>query len=786
MDIRVTMDWWLLGFILGAILSLFLPIVPVLFYVSLFLGIGFLLFSITRLRRFSGIFLAISWLLFHGYQYNNAIAINKLDPKEVYHQVSEVRGVVSSMIANNDGPLSFNFSVKKFNQHMLKQPLLVRLRWRHRQFSVQQGDVLSLSVKLKPAHGLANEAEFSYQTWLRQHTIIATGYVLNKQLSHKLLAKPSFRQRYYQQLSSVLVSQPMQGILLALSMGERSSLTHSQWQVLTATGTQHLVAISGLHLGLIASASFVLLSLASRLFPCQLLVRRLPVNTLQSVNIWLLIILLSVLCTLLYAALAGFAIPTIRALLMLALYWAARIAKVQFSLTRWLLLSVFFMLLVDPMMLISNSFWLSLIAVLCIVLIGWLYAAKLRNLSSWRRLLSMYLLIQLGLALLLLPLSALAFQRVAIIAMCANLIAVPWLSLVVLPFTMLGSLSVLLGLSSASMFYSLADRAMQLLWQYLVYLAHLPWASVALSQAQVVGISIVVPMILALAVLYKLYPQRLAVWGVLCGVSLVFTGWLGDREDGHNWQLYVFDVGNGSAMVLEKNHHVIIYDVGAKLSSGFNIADAVLIPFLRAHGTHTIDYLILSHDDNDHAGSAPILLDSMPVQQLVANFNIASIPEISAQPCLAAQSISWQGLTLSQLWPVIRRGANNDDSCVVRITDGQHSVLFTGDISKHAEQHIINSQQLVQADVLIVPHHGSKYSSSAAFIANVQPQWAIVSSGFYNQWHMPATATLLRYQQAGVIIHNTAEEGMIKVSFTQQQINVQGYRQNFWPYWFAN
>lgn len=342
-----TMDWWLFTFFTGAILSLFLPVTPALFYVAIFISLAVGLIFIKPLRTSSGFLFGCAWMLFQGVIYQNSFNINNLD-RNILHTTSHVvTGKVQNLVSEKNGFYRFNLKIEKLDYLPLKQPFTIRLRWEKPTFAINQDNRVQLKVKIKPAHGLANLGGFSYQTWLRQQKIIATGYVLKDKENVNLSAETSFRQQQFEHLKISLPEHPLSSLILALSLGERSQITTEQWQVLKATGTQHLVAISGLHLGLVASSSFIFMLLLIKFLPLSWLNKtRLPVYLAQY-NIRYIAVLISLLLALLYANLAGFAIPTVRALFMLSLYWLSRVLKLKFTVRRWLLLVLFFIVLLE-------------------------------------------------------------------------------------------------------------------------------------------------------------------------------------------------------------------------------------------------------------------------------------------------------------------------------------------------------------------------------------------------------------------------------------------------------
>jgi len=795
------MDWWLFTFLLGSILSLFLPIVPALFYLVIFIMIAIILIFNKSTRSSSGLMVGFSWLFFSALRYNNVWEDNQLD---VYHLASSVlllQGEVinipsvvpsvddhfrvkKSVSKGDDKRLKyrFNFKVTQIDNSQLKRPFVIRLRWDKSPNSVYQGQQWQLSVKIKPAHGFANLGGFSYQTWLRQKNIVATGYVLNNKENIKLLDELTIRQQLLIETQKHLPQELLSSLLLALSFGERSQISTQQWQILQATGTQHLIAISGLHLGLIASGSFFICLFLLKYIPVDFVIKRFRTQWLLTLNLRVWAMLISCFITFYYAYLAGFSLPTIRALVMLLLYWGARLLGVKFSLRRWLLIAIFMLVLMSPSSLFSASFWLSLYAVSIIFLVVWRFSKQLTNASPILTWMKSLLLIQVSLSLLMIPLVAVINYQVSLISLFANLVAVPVMSLTSIPLCLLAVLLLPLNELASYLLFELALKSITLLWQWFEILALHSWSIIEVSNVQITCI-VITFFITAFSLFLSLnwrYIMMLIISTLMMIVPIILS-----KEKNSNWQVTVMDVGQGLSVVIERNQRVIIYDTGASYPSGFNLVDAVVIPYLRHQGITTLDKVIISHSDNDHAGGLKKLKKLINIDEVIANDNKLD----GDRYCLQGESFEWQQLTFSMLSPETKRGEENDDSCVIRISDGKSSVLLTGDISSTVERVLLSNEKVstqLVADILVAPHHGSKTSSSIDFIKHVSPDVVIFSAGFLNRWKMPMNRVVKRYQDNQVKVFNTAENGMVQLDIDNNGIHVKSYRQDIFPYWFAN
>ncbi|TPH14030.1 DNA internalization-related competence protein ComEC/Rec2 [Litorilituus lipolyticus] len=885
------MDWWLFTFFLGAILSLFLPIVPALFQLILLLLIAIVFFYFKPLRSTSGLLFGAIVVLASAVSYFNQIKQSEFSSQVALASQNKhsliVQGRVANLQINQQSNIStsshsnraklnktrknkkarFNFSVTHLDEQVLNQPVLIRLSWDNPLFSVQQGQLLRLKVKLKPAHGLRNVGAFNYKRWLMSKQVAFTGYVSNKINKSKLIHVPvntlltsqaslqqhaqskrqktlnvnqivneelTIRQQLFDRYQSALVQltdekhHQFSSLLLALTFGERTTLTTEHWQVLQRSGIGHLIAISGLHVGLVAAASY---------FICLGILRSLvflPLN-IQKVNARYVAIVASLLCAIFYCFLAGFSIPTVRAIVMLSMYWVFRLLCLNVSAKRIILLTLFILIMLEPLNVLTVSFWLSLYAVMCLFIIAWRFKSFLMRGHYITRFLKGLIVVQLSLTFLLLPLTALFFQQISLVAIAANLIAIPWMSVISIPLALSSVLVLPFSELLAQGLMSLQLTTMAMLWSFIKMLVDNSWSVLTVSQYQLFTLVllylITVWLLLfphlfyrltcyahlvlnyALTVFSKL-KQASTLFGLSVFVLSSFQLSTGERSENHHdkstaykvssngensWQLIMQDVGQGLSLLLVKNERGILYDTGASYPSGFNMTDAVTMPTLKYRGVNTLDWLILSHSDNDHAGGFSKLHEQLNIKQLLTNSpHVVSaqnlITEIKKQPCVQGHDVMWQGLTIKPLWPskawLLAQQANqkqkNNDSCVLLISDGHNKLLLTGDISAKIEGKLLTLYPALKADVLVVPHHGSKTSSSNGFIRQVAPQLALISAGYLNRWSMPVPEILNKYRQLGINTVNTADVGAVEVTFTNGRIFYQSYRDNLRPFWFLN
>jgi competence protein ComEC len=805
-----TMDWWLLTFLFSAILSLFFPLVPELFYLSCLFVLAIVICFYKPLRLLCPLLLGFCWIMYSANQYQNIWHANGLDPFELATKRQKISGHVITLPRLKGIIYRFSFRIDKINDKRLKNSIIVRLRWDNPAQALAQGQYHQLIAKIKPAHGFANPGAFSYQTWLRQKHIAATGYVHNKATNRLIDSGQSVRQQLFSQYRRLLPEHALAPLLLALSFGERSDITATTWQVFQATGTQHLIAISGLHLGLIASMSFLCFLWLAKWVPLQLPMIKPAHNLLLHCNLRILVISLSLLASVCYAYLAGFSLPTVRALVMLLLYWLVRALGIKITVRRWLLLALVALVIMTPFSLFSASFWLSVYAVCVIFMVLWRFIGVLQRGKGLAKKIKSLVIIQLALTLCLLPMSALIYGQISIAALPANLLAVPLMSLITIPLCLLSVLSLGISEPVAQLLMTLALQSVEIVWWWLAFLARQDWALLMLSQGQTHALALLTALLALKVFLFTnvndkgLFYQtqtygrvlrqagrRLLILGktrltmllflfVVMGVLLVPIWRNISPLATKHWQVQVFDVGHGLAVLIKRGRHVILYDTGAAYPSGFNIAEAVILPYLQQQNITRIDKIIISHSDNDHAGGLPLLQQNLVIEQLISNQ-----PSLNGDArCLQGKRFIWQGLSFRMLWPQQPLGRKNDHSCVIQVTDGYHKLLLTGDISRKVEKKLLASD--IRSHVLIAPHHGSKGSSTLTFLQSVSPNYAIFSSGFLNQWSMPSLEVMQRYQQANIKTFTTANSGMVAIEFAGKQIVIKEYRRHMWPFWFAN
>lgn len=617
----------------------------------------------------------------------------------------------------------------------------VRLGWSDGP-PVRLGERWRFAVRLKAPRGFSNPGLFDYERWLFQQGHVATGYVRDREQVPSRLAGPSglsaWRQSVIDQVAASLDGAPLHGVIVALAAGERSAMTADEWEVFRATGTGHLVAISGLHVGLVAGLLFLL---ARRLSGRWNL--RWPAPRLAA------FVALTGAC--LYAALAGFSLPTQRALVMLVVAFLGPILGRGIAPTQGLSLALLAVLLIDPVAVLAPGFWLSFGAVAVILFL----AVGRDGHAAWWRWGRVHILVSVGLA----PLSLLWFAQTSLVAPLANLVAVPWVSLVVVPLTLLGV--VLAWVAEPVSEWALREAAAMLagMWPLLARLADLGWAS---WQPSLSGTGLFA---LALAFLLLAAPRGWpARWlAVPLLVSVLWPRVEPAPETGA-FELTVLDVGQGLSAFIRTANHTLLYDTGPSYRGGFDAGARIVLPYLRTRGVGTLDTLIVSHGDNDHRGGLEGVLAGVGTRRLLSG-EPDRVP--GASPCRDGESWVWDGVRFDILGPAaIGAASGNDASCVLRVGTRDDAVLLTADLEAGGEDHLLAGPAgALPVGVLQVPHHGSASSSQPAFVAASRPRIAIVTAGYRNAFGLPRADIIDRYRAVGATIRDTRSDGALTLAF---------------------
>ena len=733
-----------ISFLLGCILFFQLSSLPNLSWLWMGVPICVLLyFSKTRLLGF--LLLGCLWSMVQA----NLVISDRLLPDLEGNNIT-ITGVITGIPERNSQRIQFEFAPDQTSS--LQFPKTLQLNWyKPLPDKLMAGERWQLTIRLKQIHGMSNPGSFDYEGWLFQQRIGATGYVRPNSSNKRLSTAPFYsinalRQSLLDKLAIHLQDSPQLGVIQGLTTGIRENISQSQWQTLRRSGTNHLLAISGLHIGLAAAIGF---------FSARWLWSRRAKNLLLLPAIEAASIA-GFLVALFYAALAGFSIPTQRALIMVTTVMFATLIRRPASPASILALSLLLVLIWDPFAVLSAGFFLSFSAVAII-----LFSSQFRHPSPRWQWLKIHTLIAFGLT----PLLLLFFMQTSVIAPIANVIAVPFISLIVVPLLLLASLMLFFFEPIGSGLLQIADFLLDLFWPFLEYLAALPfaqWSTAELPFYYYVSVGI--------ATLLLLSPRGFpAKWLGLVGLTPLLLFNPERPEQGEFW-FTLLDVGQGLSAIVQTRDHTLVFDTGPKFSEQFNTGTAIVLPFLQRQGIKKIDTLMISHGDNDHIGGAKPLMQDMPID-IVLSSSQKQLPH--SLPCHAGQSWRWNQVDFNLLFPDKRdSGSENNLSCVLKISTTVGSVLLTGDIEKQAERLLVQRYgNNLESTILIAPHHGSKTSSSPIFIDTVKANIVLFPTGYRNRYHFPAKAITQRYSSRKIEQFNTATHGAIRFDINSKTIS---------------
>jgi competence protein ComEC len=641
-----------------------------------------------------------------------------------------LQGKVVGLPAAAEGVVRFELESPQSRRFRL--PERIRVAW-YGGPEVRSGERWRLAVKLKRPGGLANPHSFDYQAWLLAQRIGATGMVVDGQLLAP--ARSGWRDALRQRLLAV-DAQGREGELTALVLGDGSGLGTSDWQVLQDTGTVHLLVISGQHVGLLAGVMYALIAGLARWGVWPRFLPWLP---------WACGLAFS--AALGYGLLAGFEVPVRRACVMVAMVLLWRLRFRHLGMLWPLLVSLNVVLVFEPLASLQPGFWLSFIAVGILILI---FSGRLGAwswLQSWTR---AQWLIAIGLLPALLALNL----PVSLSAPLANLLAVPWVSFVVLPPALLGTLLLPVPLLGEGLLW-LAGGALEWLFGFLRWVAE--WLPAWVPSAMPIWIWVLSLLGAVLLLLPGGIPLRGLGWPLL--LLCVFPP-LKSVPHGQV-QVLQLDVGQGLAILLRTRQHTLLYDTGPRFGE-FDIGQRVVLPAIRKTGVRQLDLMLISHSDADHAGGAQAVYEGLPVTRVLGG-ELARLPEsLNTQLCANDERWEWDGVLFSTWrWEQAREG--NQASCVLMIDAGGERLLLTGDIDAEAESALIDSGLDIRADWLQAPHHGSRTSSSKRFLRAVAPGGILISRGRNNAFGHPHPLVMSRYRWMGIPAYDSAELGAINL-----------------------
>ncbi|EDZ99652.1 DNA internalization-related competence protein ComEC/Rec2 [Burkholderia sp. H160] len=726
----------------------------------------------------------------------------------------EVTGSIKGLPTRDGRGARFLFNVDTNDAQLAAFPRVIQLTWIARGAPappLEPGERWRLTVRLKRPHGNANFGVRDTEANLLARNVRATGYVSTPEHAQHLAGHASglavlvdrWRAALRARIDTVLADAPHRGIVVALAIGAQDEVSPADWQWLRGTGTSHLVAISGLHIGLVAALAGWLVAAVwrrsgwvGRNWPL-----RLPAQLVG--------VTLGAMFAALYAALAGFNVPAQRALWMATLVALAFVCGRQLARSTVLAWALGLVLLIDPWAVVSAGFWLSFCAVGAILfamsgrprgrdrqasrhdedgaaLAGWqaLRRASFQRLRALAERLRSAAHVQFAVTVALAPLTVYWFAQIPLAGPLANAFAIPWVSLLVTP-------TVLAGIALPAPLDAFAWRAAHTLLDGLVAGLQLllgpRWTLWWLPQPHAWALAAA-----TVGVLWCLAPRG---WPLRWAAPLTWLPLLLPSADGAlaqpagAFRLTALDVGQGASVLVQTAHHALLFDTGPGPEST-HAGERVVVPFLQAQGVTTLDTLMISHADSDHAGGAQAVLDAIEVRQLVAGLEPdhalwPKAKQLGAQtlPCVAGQSWQWDGVEFTVLWPDAGAltGKSNDHCCVLRvstlpaITAGEaatrvgadaprFAALLTADIEAPTERVLLaRDRNMLRAQVLMVPHHGSRTSSTEPFLDSIDPSIALFQVGYENRFHHPNDGVFARYVARHIELGRSDRDGAVRV-----------------------
>ena len=676
----------------------------------------------------------------------------------------EISGKVASLPDVDDEGTHFIFDVTESRAHL---PPRIRLSWYQTQVRPRAGESWRLIARLKRRSGSANPGSFDYEGYLFREGIGATGYVREDERNARLAAASRthrlvrVRAWIAGRIDLALGARPATAIIKGLSVGDTQSITAQQWRVFAATGTTHLMAISGMHIGMVAMLAAWFGGRAARLSRAQ-------AWGLAAMHGRVLAGATAAVC---YSMLAGLSVPTQRTLIMLCVWFATLWWRRQSSFGHAMGVALMAVLLLDPFAPLAVGAWLSFGAVAVILLAQHGRLRPARKIGSFTQ-------AQLAVTVGLTPLLLVAFGSLSLVSPLANAMAVPLFTIVLVPLVLVGSLAAACWPPAGAGILGIAAQLLDLLWPVLEWLATRSFAVWHFPQLPI-------PEVVALCcgALLLLLPGvwvMRAVATLLCLPALLYAPPLPPTGD---YDVTVLDVGQGLAVVVRTRTHVLIYDTGPAFQSGRDAGEQVVLPYLRYYGVRRIDTLVVSHGDLDHRGGMASLAKALPIRHMIGGPSVA-LPHGRGERCTRGQEWNWDGVRFIVLHPQgVTHEADNDSSCVVRVAGAGGSLLLSGDVESDGEGALLEAG-LPQTDIVVVPHHGSKSSSSVPFVRALEAKVAVFSAGYRNRWGFPRPDVVRRWSDGGARTFVTSDSGAIEISLRAGEApTIREYRREHRRYW---
>lgn len=730
------------AFLVGVCTVLVLPALPPAPTVIACTSAGVLLAALLR----SPVLFAVSVGALHCCHQAGARLGERLDPA-LEGRTLTFRGTVASVPQGSPELLRFRFAP---DDPALSSRLL-ELTWYDAPWRPRAAERLEIDVRLRRPRGFANPGGSDNDARMLREGIGASGYIRDvRRLGRstgQVWRNPVLvaRGAVAEAIRAALGDRPAAGIVAGLSVGLQDALSRGQWLALSRSGTSHLMAISGLHIAMVAAIAAWAGGAVQRWRQ-----RRGGLGCRRDAAV-----LCGALVALLYSLLAGWSVPTQRTMVMIALGAAALRWRRHVGLADGLAACALAVVLMDPMSPLAPGFWLSFGAVAAILYGTSGYVQRPRMFQG-------YLQVQAVVTLGLTPVLIGSFGSVSVVSAAVNLLAIPLYTLVIVPAVLVATAFVLVAPATGAHLLKGVAWLIEATWP----LIEVP-ASWSLATFAVAGLSPPAWAVLVLGTVAALSP--LPRHGRLAGLVLVCAAcaWRPPAVAEGAVRLTVLDVGQGLATVVATRSHLLVFDTGPSFRSGTDAGMLVLVPYLRYMGVRHVDVLAVSHDDDDHKGGTASVFGALRVGRMVVGPSIGHIDGATAdsgrlQRCRRGVHWQWDGVSFEWLHPGTEpHERDNDSSCVLRVRAGEHAVLLAGDVEAAAEAELLRSGLPGAVEVLVAGHHGSRTSSSPPFVAATQPRWVVFTAGHRNRWGFPAPVVVERWRGVGARTLVTSASGAI-------------------------
>ncbi|MEM5547103.1 DNA internalization-related competence protein ComEC/Rec2 [Pseudoalteromonas fuliginea] len=740
-----TSVWISLGFVIGCIATVF-------YYQTL----EFIIFTISVLivslyfKPFLNVLLgficAICCVSLHYYTFYN-FESPKQDEKYAYATELIVEDIIS-----NKQPQYIRVKIIEFDtaQYAYFRAPSAMLSVNSEQI-LFVGDTFKATIAIKNFRSTKNFNVFDNERYAFTQRIFFKGKILNKELIVARNKKHSHLINYREYIKRTYSNTKLKWLYYALLTGDKSLMSFTDKQLMQSLGLSHLLAISGLHIGLIFGFCYII---------TRFLFKQIKYAGKQTKNLSVIYSLVGFVGSFIYVYLSDFLVSATRALIMLGCYLALYFLAKQPLRWRSILYALVILLIINPFNVLNAGLYFSFIAVVIIFLV--VKKIPIFNTSFLNKVVALTV-VQIALFIGLLPVSLYFFNGVSLVGLVLNLIAIPLFSLVVMPCLII--ITFISSLLDIGIIISVFDESLSYLFEWLLKIpSYIRWLNIGNIDAIVVVFSYI-----TISIFY-LVPYK---WLAGIPLSVILFNYL--IVDKPKWQLHVFDVGHGLMVLIEKDKHALIYDFGPIYFNRFSRTRSILLPFIESNNL-TVSTAILSHEDNDHAGGVDHFIKAGYETRFTTFHpnNLQDTCKVTKIDIFGLQIESFKTLNFKN---------ENDDSCVIRVADKTHSVLLTGDISKQRELQLLQENYFLKSTVMLSPHHGSDTSSSNEFISAVNPKIVIHSSAYKGQWHFPKEEVVDRYDKINATQYVTGQQGQISIEFYNDNVRVKAAREDE-SYWF--